>query len=69
MKTYSVRKAAVALASLSLLCLPLAAQSSYGSIVGTVTDSTGAVMPGAAVALTNLGTSERRTGESDSSCN
>jgi hypothetical protein len=32
------------------------AQTSYGSVVGTVTDSTGAIVPGAKVVLKNIGT-------------
>ena len=32
------------------------AQTFYGSIVGTVSDATGAVIPGSTVTLTNLGT-------------
>jgi hypothetical protein len=39
----------------------LRAQSTYGSITGSVTDSSGAAMAGAQVTLTNLGTSEKRT--------
>ena len=69
MLTYSVRKAIVALVSVAGFCVPLLAQSSYGSIVGTVTDSSGASMPGVAVNLTNLATSEHRTAESDASGN
>jgi hypothetical protein len=48
------------LASVALLAMPLLAQST-GSIVGTVKDSTGAVIPGATVTLTNLGTADKRT--------
>jgi len=35
-------------------------QSTYGSVAGSVTDSSGAVIVGAQVMLTNLGTSEKR---------
>ncbi|HKQ86604.1 MAG TPA: carboxypeptidase regulatory-like domain-containing protein [Candidatus Acidoferrales bacterium] len=46
----------LALACLTLLCVtPLWAQET-GEILGTVTDSTGAVVPGATVTLTNIGT-------------
>ena len=37
------------------------AQTSYGGIVGTVTDASGAILPGAQVALTNTGTSATQT--------
>src|SRR5437588_3687805 len=56
--------------SISLLCLfaavllfssPVRAQSTYGSVVGTVTDPSGAAVAGAQVTLTNAGTGERRT--------
>jgi hypothetical protein len=42
----------------------LRAQNTYGSIVGSVTDSTGASITDAAVTLTNLGTGEKRTQQS-----
>ena len=54
---------------LSVFTAPLPAQTSYGSIVGTVTDATGAMVPGAAVNLTNLGTAEHRSAETDSNGN
>lgn len=41
-------------------CGAAAGQASYGSIAGTVSDSSGAVLPEAKVTLTNLGTSEKR---------
>ena len=51
--------------SLSLLMLgtglSLHAQSTYGSIAGAVTDTSGAAITDANVTLTNLGTSEKRT--------
>src|SRR2546422_2515040 len=36
-------------------------QTFYGSMVGTVSDATGAAIPGTAVTLTNLGTTVKRT--------
>src|SRR4051812_15058106 len=44
-------------------------QAFYGSIVGSVNDSTGATVPQALVSVTNLGTAERRTMMTDSSGN
>ena len=59
--------------ALQLLCLlailhissPLRAQSFYGSIVGTVTDTSGALVPDATVTVTNIGTDEKQTAQSD----
>ena len=59
------RLAFVLLASLVFHSLPLAAQSFYGSVVGTVNDATGAAVPQAAVTITNSGTSERRAATAD----
>src|SRR5260370_5041276 len=59
---------------IKLLCLSLMilatsswlkAQSFYGSIVGTVTDPSGAVVPGATVTGTNTGTNEANSIKSD----
>lgn len=53
------------LASLALFSGIIQAQTFYGSIVGTVTDSSGATVPGAAVTAVNSGTGERRTSQSN----
>jgi hypothetical protein len=53
------------MAMFALLSSPLEAQSYYGSIVGTVSDASNAVIPGATVTLTNIGTKEKRTAETD----
>ncbi|MGH9534317.1 MAG: carboxypeptidase regulatory-like domain-containing protein [Terriglobales bacterium] len=55
--------AAVALAL--ALALPAAAQNIYGTISGTVTDPSGAVIPGAAVVLRNNATGATRTVKTD----
>jgi hypothetical protein len=50
-----------------LVCMPALppqladAQVLFGSVVGTVTDATGGVVPGAAVTITNIGTNDTRT--------
>ncbi len=44
----------------------LNAQVLYGSVMGTVTDQTGAVVPGATVTLANVRTGQTREGVSDS---
>jgi len=51
------------------IAFPSTAQTFYGSILGTVTDSAGAVMPGANTTLTNEGTGERRSVATDSTGN
>ncbi len=45
-------------ASLWVSIVPLAAQSTYGTILGSVKDSSGAALPNAAVSLTNLDKNE-----------
>lgn len=61
-----MRSATLFSASLFLFCLSAAmGQTFYGSVAGTVTDSTGAVVPGTAVTLTNLATTDKRTASTD----
>ncbi len=53
---------------LAFVVVPQArAQAQYGTITGTVTDPSGAVVPGAKVVLTNQATSETRTTSTDAS--
>jgi Carboxypeptidase regulatory-like domain len=55
--------------ALLLLCsvafLQARAQVLFGSVVGTVTDSTGAAVPGATVLITNTQTNQTRTSPTD----
>ena len=51
----------------SLSPAPLHGQSFFGSIVGTVMDTSGAAVPGATVTITNLGTNEKKDMQSDAS--
>src|SRR5437868_13122992 len=48
-------------ACLLLLIAGLEAQTTTGEITGTVTDSTGAVIPGATITVTDLTTNTRRS--------
>src|SRR4029079_11846561 len=52
-------------AVLSLLQLPAAAQVLYGSMTGTITDSTGAAVPGATVSIKDENTGLTLTGVTD----
>lgn len=49
--------------------VPARAQTSYGSVVGTVTDSTGAIVPGAKVVLKNTATNAMQTAMTSSAGN
>jgi hypothetical protein len=51
--------------SLALFSASLLGQSSTGSIVGTVTDSSGSIIPEAAVSLTNIRTGDHRTAQTN----
>jgi hypothetical protein len=48
-----------------LAAFPAAAQTTFGSILGTVTDQTGAALSGTTVTLTNVGTADHRTVQTD----
>ena len=52
---------------LALFSGTLLGQTFYGTVVGSVQDSTGAVIPGANVTVTNLGTGEQRVQETEAS--
>src|SRR5438270_956693 len=52
---------AACLLAILTLSSPLRAQTTYGSIAGSVTDPSGSAVAEAQVTLTNLGTSEKRT--------
>ena len=58
---------AILAAALFVVVTSARAQSNFGSVVGSVTDSTGAVVSGAAVTLTNIATGEKRTATTDGS--
>ncbi len=59
------RGAAAALAAVILFCLPVSAQEAAGKIVGTVTDQSGAAVPGAKVTVTNTETNISRDATAD----
>jgi Carboxypeptidase regulatory-like domain/TonB dependent receptor len=63
----NVWKKALFLLTLLFLLAPVAAfcQLTTADILGTITDSTGAVVPNANVTLTNLGTNEKRVAQSN----
>ncbi|MGH9800921.1 MAG: carboxypeptidase-like regulatory domain-containing protein, partial [Blastocatellia bacterium] len=56
-----VRKFFAALLICISVCMPATAQSTFGTITGTVTDPTGAVIPNATVLLTNKNTQAVRS--------
>ena len=62
----TVLELALCLCIAGLFSKPLAAQTTYGSIAGTVSDSSGAAIADAQVTLTNLATTEKRVAQSGS---
>lgn len=64
-----MRKILVGLLSLGFLAVPVWAQSFTGTIGGTVSDATGAVIPQAAVVVINTGTNARSEARTDASGN
>src|SRR5215510_7473070 len=65
MKTSTLLLVFVVFFMLSLKDATVSAQTNTGTIVGTVTDETGAVIPGAKVTTKNLGTGEQRIANAD----
>ena len=53
----------------ALFAAPLGAQSTFGSILGTVRDSTGAMIENAQVTLINTGTTAAHTAVTDATGN
>ena len=51
---------------IAMTCLPASAQVRFGTVLGTIVDSSGATVSGATVKLNNLGTSETRTTQTSS---
>lgn len=60
------RRAVYLLSIAFILSAAVFAQSNSGSITGVITDPNGAVVPNASVSVTNQGTNERRTVQTDS---
>src|SRR5215471_4194051 len=63
----SVAGVTVTVVALTLCSYPAAAQSTFGTIVGTIRDSSGALMPGIVITVENAGTSVRRSTMADES--
>ncbi len=61
----SVAVSAIVLSLALFAAGPAAAQTFYGTLVGAVQDSTGAVIPGASVTISSIGTGEQRVQETE----
>jgi hypothetical protein len=59
------RSSLLAVLAVAFVATPARAQNIFGSVIGTVTDQGKAVLPGASVTVTNLGTGEKRTAVTD----
>src|SRR5438270_11772655 len=59
----------MSIAQASLLIQPLHGQVLYGSVTGTVTDPSGAIVPGAQVTVTNEATGLKRQTTTDAAGN
>ena len=60
-----LRVACVLALALVVFYFPLAAQTSFGRVSGSVTDPSGAAIPGAKITITNTETGSARTAEAD----
>src|SRR6185437_4731147 len=58
---------ALSICLLALVSIPVRAHVLFGSVVGAVTDTSGAVVPGAAVQIVNVQTNDHRTAQTDNS--
>src|SRR4051812_9213867 len=66
LKVYLFLSAVLLLALVGMFSYPAYSQVLYGSLVGTVTDQSGAVVPGATVSITDIQTGQTRGETSDS---
>ena len=62
-----MKRTFIAIATVLILAAAAGAQVLYGSLTGTITDSTGAVLPGTTVQVTNVEGGVTKTAVSDSS--
>src|SRR5690242_11559307 len=65
MKTTRMCTGFALLAGLVVMIAPLYGQNFYGSVMGTITDPSGANMANVKVSISNTATGERRTAETD----